>query len=1045
MNEECWQRVEDLFHETLGLDPAQRSAFLEQACGQDAELRAEVEALLVHDDRAQERGFLAAASDDPNMPDSSVEGPPGKDDGMQSSPSPGVYPRIDGLQIIREIGRGGMGIVYEAEDQRLNRRVALKLMPFNALVLPKQVERFKREAQAAARLHHTNIVPVFGVGKQAGYHFYLMQYIEGFGLDAVLDQLRRFREAAPGPREAIASETVNGPIPPDHSNPPANPCPSSVTVADVARSLVSGQFGENASPPLGESPTDDGSGETAVFPPPIVASEFVPSDPPPVILPGSGEISTQSDLKRPYFRAVARIGVQVAEALEYANRQGILHRDIKPSNLLLDIRGNTWVADFGLAKTLGADDLTATGDIVGTVRYMAPERFRGQCDARADVYSLGLSLYESAALGPAFEEGDRFHLIERIRHEGPPRLATRAPKVPRDLETIIHKAISHDPAQRYTTAGAMANDLRRFLDGRIILARRASLFERAVRWCRRNPWVAASIAILVIGTVVSAWQAVRATSAGRTARSAAEATIKALGKAESEAIRATQAEAATRTQRDRAQAEAAISKAVNEFVQQDMLAQASAFNLSTLRTQLDPDLKIRTALDRAAQKIGDRFASQPLVEASIRQTVGETYYQLGFYKEALPHLQRALDLRRTILGNDDPDTLLAMKALGLLYYDDSKLPEAEPLLVEAMKGLRKARDSQHRDLLDAMTLVGVLYYSQRRYPEAERLLTQVRDALRVKQGSDDPETLQVTNILAMVYLEQKQTELAERTLADVLDRMQRVLGLKHPLTSIVRQNLSDVYQSEGKKNEAMRLLVNTIEAQSKMPGREHPSTLLSLVKLGMLYAERGILDKAEPLLSEALVGCRKSLDRNHETTVAALAGLASIYAQKRDMRQLGRALMEAAEIARIKGGLVNITTAQANQCVGMFFLVQREYGKAEPFLRDCLTYWVKDNPTHGDRFFNELQYGISLLAQRKCPEAKPHFLVGYNGIKASREHAPPPEDADLGWLIEQVGQLRGADGRPFNETTTMALLHRDPALQAIVFDLQFPEDPFAPK
>ena len=277
---------------------------------------------------------------------------------IQTLPSSGSYPRIDGFEIVREIGRGGMGIVYEAKDQLLNRRVALKLLPFNALVLPRHVERFQREARAAAQLHHTNIVPVFGVGEQDGHHYYLMQYIEGFGLDAVLDQLRRLREAAAGTSEAKDSEMVNGPSPPDHSNPPGTSCPSAATVADVARSLASGQFGETVSPPLGESPTDDSSGETAVFPPPIIASEFVASQPPPVILPGSGEISTHTDLKHAYFQAIARIGVQVAEALEYANRQGILHRDIKPSNLLLDIHGNVWVADFGLAKTIGSDGLT---------------------------------------------------------------------------------------------------------------------------------------------------------------------------------------------------------------------------------------------------------------------------------------------------------------------------------------------------------------------------------------------------------------------------------------------------------------------------------------------------------------------------------------------------------------------------------------------------------------------------------------------------------------------------------------------------------------
>ena len=206
-----------------------------------------------------------------------------------------------------------------------------------------------------------------------------------------------------------------------------------------------------------------------------------------------------SDPDRQYYRSLARIGIQVAEALEYANRQGIFHRDVKPSNLLLDNHGNVWVADFGLAKTAEADDLTHTGDIVGTIRYMAPERFHGKCDARSDVYSLGLTLYELMALRPAYEAADRHSLMERVLHEEPERLRKLARGVPRDLETIVAKATVRDPALRYATAGALADDLRRFIEDRPIRARRATTIERAVRWCRRNPALAAASCLAFAG------------------------------------------------------------------------------------------------------------------------------------------------------------------------------------------------------------------------------------------------------------------------------------------------------------------------------------------------------------------------------------------------------------------------------------------------------------------------------------------------------------------------------------------------------------------
>jgi WD40 repeat protein len=192
---------------------------------------------------------------------------------------------------------------------------------------------------------------------------------------------------------------------------------------------------------------------------------------------------------------VARIGVQVAEALAYAHGEGVLHRDIKPGNLLLDARGNVWVADFGLAKTPDANDLTDAGAIVGTLRYLAPECFDGKADARTDVYALGLTLYELAALRPAFAENDRNRLIKQVTSEEPPRLKKLAPRLPRDLETIIRKAIHKDPARRFPTAQALADDLGRFLEDRPIRARRSGVLERTWRWCRRRP--AAALLILV--------------------------------------------------------------------------------------------------------------------------------------------------------------------------------------------------------------------------------------------------------------------------------------------------------------------------------------------------------------------------------------------------------------------------------------------------------------------------------------------------------------------------------------------------------------------
>jgi serine/threonine protein kinase/WD40 repeat protein len=394
--------------------------------------------------------------------------------------------QLGDYQILREVGRGGMGVVYEAQQLSLGRHVAIKVLPAHALLDPRQLGRFQREARSAARLHHTNIVPVFGVGEQDGLHYYVMQFIPGLGLDVVLDELRRLRQ----PRGKRA------PTQGDAAGCPTN-ASRDVAAVDVARGLLSGQFTASGGR---ESPEGSATEEAHA---PCSSSGSAT-----IHLTGQKETSTLSDSGSQYWQSVARVGMQVAGALAHAASQGILHRDIKPSNLLLDDTGNVWVTDFGLAKAQSdSDDLTHTGDVIGTLRYLAPERFNGQGDVRSDVYSLGLTLYELLTLQPAFDEADRNKLVKRVMHDEPVRPRKLNPRVPRDLETVVLKAIARDPAHRYTTAEELATDLQRFMDDEPILARRQTQLERYWRWARRNPGIAVLggvlTAVLVLATVAS--------------------------------------------------------------------------------------------------------------------------------------------------------------------------------------------------------------------------------------------------------------------------------------------------------------------------------------------------------------------------------------------------------------------------------------------------------------------------------------------------------------------------------------------------------------
>jgi WD40 repeat protein/predicted Ser/Thr protein kinase len=437
--------------------------------------------------------------------------------------------RLGDYRIIREIGHGGMGVVYEAEQISLGRHVALKVLPQKKLIDPRRRRRFEREAKAAAKLHHTNIVPVFGVGEHDGLPYYVMQFIQGLGLDEVLEELKRLQSAKSAPCSVTVGEL---PVP-----------RNDVSAAAMAHSLLTGDFQAaadgNDEKPQAE-PTADLPGPSPASAPAGRLSDSFSLSCSSLTLPGGGRAGGKSDGRRPtYWQSVANIGVQVASALDYAHKQGVLHRDIKPSNLLLDTRGSVWVTDFGLAKADDQPNLTQTGDVLGTLRYMPPEAFEGRTDVRGDVYSLGLTLYELLVLRPAFGQKDKHQLVRQVMTEEPPRLNRLNPAIPRDLVTIVHKAIDRDRAHRYPTPADFGADLQSFLDDEPIRARRMSVLERFARWARHHPGVAAMglVIVIILGLAgiasgIAAWafraSALREQEAAVAARAARAETTEAL-------------------------------------------------------------------------------------------------------------------------------------------------------------------------------------------------------------------------------------------------------------------------------------------------------------------------------------------------------------------------------------------------------------------------------------------------------------------------------------------------------------------------------------
>ena len=556
------------------------------------------------------------------------------------------------FRIIGEVGRGGMGIVYEAEQKSLGRHVAVKVLPKQSLLNPRQLQRFQREAQAAARLHHTNIVPVFGVGEHDGFHYIVMQFIAGVGLDEVIGELRRIvlgKEPTEG-RQSSAGRASH--------------------VLRNANSLLNGDFESTKNAALetksslsispkslpANGPSRSGDLDTVELLADSLEDEPDQADNDATATEFTIPISTMG---KEYWQSVAKIGEQSARALEYAHRQGALHRDIKPGNLLLDGDGTVWVADFGLAKLDEHEDVSQTGDIVGTLGYMPPERLRGDTDARSDIYSLGLTLYEMLTLEPAFRASDRAQLIHAIVNEQPVSPRKRNTNIPLDLETIALKAIANDPNDRYQTAGEFADDLSRFLEDIPIHARRVSLAERLGRWCRRNKQVAAlsatALSLLILSAALSLAFAVTTNQAKNKLETALEGEQIASQNAK---------DAATFANDQRERAETALDLAIRsmEDTADKLAPTTSSFVQSGIYddAELDEVLENETpdfSLSRRTAEIlegqlafFDEFASLSgdnpnMIErsADAYRNVADKRRRLGQYVEAIAALNKAIE------------------------------------------------------------------------------------------------------------------------------------------------------------------------------------------------------------------------------------------------------------------------------------------------------------------------------------------------------------------------------------------------------------------
>jgi len=573
--------------------------------------------------------------------------------------------------------------------------------------------------------------------------------------------------------------------------------------------------------------------------------------------------------------------IHVCEGLQHAHQKGIIHRDIKPSNILVYTEGGKplpKIIDFGVAKALTTQlteqtFFTEQDQLLGTPEYMSPEQAemtRQDIDVRSDIYSLGVLLYVLLAGVLPFErkmlERAGFaEILRTIREQAPPRPSTQlsglgaearqvadsrrtqvgalAKRLHKELEWIPLKAMRKERSRRYGSAAEFASDIQSYLGGVPLIAGPESRIYRARKFVRRHCALVAGIFIVFIVLI-----------AGLTGIAAF-------------AFKAEQ-------RRTEAELQARVTKAVVDFLNYDLLMSADP------RRARGRDITVREALDEASRRIEGRFRDDPLVEASVRFTLANTYSELGLYTQAEGHMKRTSEIRQKILGLENEDTLDVMNNLGILYKNQGRYDQAEQMYESCLEiGLRILGKEDHFTL-NVMNNQAVLYMQLGRNAEAEQLFT---DTLRIKSrvlGSEHPDTLRTMTNLAIVLRNLGQYGRSEQLLFDSIEIKRRILGKEHPDTLVAMNALAQVYRVQGQYQKAEQLYLETLAIQKHVLGEEHPDVLVSMNGLARLYDTQNRYDQAEKLHKNRLEISKRVLGEEHPTTLGSMNNLAMLYVQQ---------------------------------------------------------------------------------------------------------------------------------------------------------------------
>lgn len=774
---------------------------------------------------------------------------------------------------------------------------------------------------------------------------------------------------------------------------------------------------------------------------------------------------------------------RVCDAVNHAHQRGIIHRDLKPGNILVDQTGQPKVLDFGVARVTGSDvqatRQTDIGQIVGTLAYMSPEQVLADplaVDIRSDVYALGVILYELLTGKLPYTLDRKLHeAIQTIREQDAAPLSAVSRIYRGDIETIVTKALEKDKERRYASAADLGADIRRYLEDQPISAKPPSTAYQLQKFARRHRALVMSVAavfvVLIAGVLASMREAARARSAETVALAAQQAATRDRDravKAESEAVQDRNAARASeaQAQRDRnvsieekkrADREAATSAAVNDFLQRDLLAQASTSNQGR-RTRPDPDLKVRTALDRAAERIAGKFDKQPEVEVAIRSTIGRAYTDLGQYPEARKHLERALELQRQIFGQQVPKTVDTMNKLGRIAIYQARYADAESLASKALEIGRRALGPENLLTLNAMNLLANVdffegkfaqaaalysqafeikrrvlgpehpetvalrnnlagaYMNEGLYPQAEALQLSTVEIQRRVSGPENPNTLEGMNVLSNIYYSEGKYGQAAALQRQVLEIRRRVLGPEHPETLASMGNLAANYQTDGKYAEAERLDIQTLEIERRVLGGEHHTTLITMTNLGEVYAAQRKYAQAEAIFNQALEILHRVFGPEHPDTLSVISDLGSIN-QDQGKYALAETLNTQALAGRRKSlGQEHPDTMTSACDLALTLESQGKFTSSEALAREAMETEAKARPDGWERYRAESLLGASLSGEKRYAEAEPLLLEGFQGMESrkNRMYADARQylDRTREWIVglyEGWGQPAKAD------------------------------------